>query len=540
MVDIERLQASYCNVIDREYRRAVGQFFTPRWIAEGMAQWVLGCKPDVIVDPACGFGVLLDACRNLGHKGQLMGYEIDAELVQRAHEGYFGEPTINVRCTDFLATSRQEIPAAIVNPPYNKFQRRDLPQGLLLEIARETGMLASGFTNQYALFLYLVLARLRQGGRAAFIVPSEFLATGYGAQVKQYLLDNRRLRQLIIFDTDERIFPEAATTACVMLFDVAPCDSLAVWHLAGLSDAQQYAALCAGRPTRTADAEIPYEALEAESNWQGLGRVEADFNGFVPFRVFGEVKRGIATGANEFFILKPSEAKSLGLTSSDLQPCIASAGAVPELVFTDDMWSSLCQEDRPCYLFDGVAGQGQAARQYLAYGEEQGYHQRYLTRMRKPWYRLESRRPAPLLLAVFGRDGFRVSLNRSRAVNLTAFHGFYPSGPFHVLLPTIWLYFKTSTAQEAFARQQRSYGDGLKKLEPGDWSKLMVPDWRSWSLSELQTVATWAEEAALTFLCGNNERFGFLVARFDEFIRRRQLYMVPVQPHEGQIQMSLV
>ena len=535
MTDIERIQEAYCAEAGRDYRRAAGQFFTPRWIARGMADWVLDCEPEAVIDPACGFGMLLDACRERGFKGRLIGYELDEELARRGREGYRGEPAIDVRCTDFLATPKEEIPAAVVNPPYNRFQRRELPARMQVELAREAGLLASGYTNQYALFLYLVLIRLRPGGRAAFIVPSEFLATGYGVQVKNFLLANRRLRHLILFDTGERVFPEAATTACVMLFDGKPAPALEVWHLAGVRDAHAFAALCTEKPVREADARIRYEQLDAQANWQGLGQAQADFNRFVPLRVFGDVKRGIATGANEYFVLRPSEAKERGLLEQDLLPCIASASSAPQVIFTDQDWDALRREDQPCHLFDGVAAQSEAAQRYVTYGETRDYHQRYLTKMRKPWYKLESRQPAPLLLAVFGRGGFRVCLNRSQAVNLTAFHGFYPGADFRSLLLPIWLYFQSATARTAFARQQRAYGDGLKKLEPGDWSKLLVPDWRRWSQTELEAATRWAEEAVAKFMKGDVAAVEDLAISLDECVKQRQAEEQPTQTSETQM-----
>ena len=47
-------------------------------------------------------------------------------------------------------------------------------------------------------------------------------------------------------------------------------------------------------------------------------------------------------------------------------------------------------------------------------------------------------------------------------------------------VPLIWLYLQSPMARARYVTQQRAYGDGLKKLEPGDWSKLHVPDWRRW------------------------------------------------------------
>ncbi len=493
---IERLQAEYCGEASREARREAGQFFTPRWVATGLAKWVISCNPDEVFDPAAGFGILLDECRRQSYRGRLRGCEVDPVVAQRAASVYAGNPPIEIDCRNFLNSPPTEIHSAVVNPPYNRFQNRDLPARMMLELSRLLGITASGYTNQYALFLYMVLGRLRKGGRAAFIVPSEFLATGYGVQVKEFLIKNRRLRHLVLFDTQDRIFADAATTACVLLFDGQEQSELNVWHLDGESDAHQFAAICSekldsvNRPTTLA-----YSSLISRANWQGLGRPQPDTSHSVPLSTYGDVKRGIATGANEFFLLKPSEAALHGLTGKALQPCIASASSVQGLVFESFDWDALIAADRQCYLLDGVAGCGDAVERYLLGGEAQGYDRRYLTRMRKPWFKLEARRPATLLLAVFGRSGFQVSLNTTSAVNLTAFHGFYPNAQSVHLVPLLWLYFQTTTASAVYLASQRAYGDGLKKLEPGDWSKLWVPNWFAWTKADLSLAQHWATEA---------------------------------------------
>ncbi len=485
MNDVERAQEDYCAATDREYRRAAGQFFTPSWIASGMARWVVATRPEKIVDPACGFGMLLDACAREGYRGSLIGYEIDPKVVECWRNTAGQSAAYVLRQADFLENIDGTIPAAIVNPPYNRFQRRDLPGQLQLQLARTLGAVASGYTNQYALFLYVVLSRLSEGGRAAFIVPSEFLATGYGVQVKQFLLRNRRLRHLVLFDPASRVFPEAITTACVMLFDGQPGEYVDVWHLEGEQEADAFREVCGGDGMREPDACVSYRDLDATQNWQGLGRGQSDRSGFAPLGIFGNAKRGIATGANEFFVLRPSQARNLGLAPSDVVPCIASASSVPGIVVTDTHLGSLRDDDKAVYLFDGLTYPSAEGSAYISHGESQEFHQRYLTKMRRPWYRLEGRKPAPLLLAVFGREGFRVSLNRSSAVNLTAFHGFYPKAEFIQFVPLIWLYFQTTIARSAYVGQHRAYGDGLKKLEPGDWSKLHIPDWRRWDAASI-------------------------------------------------------
>ena len=430
-----------------------------------------------------------------------------------------GEERIKLIEGDFLTANTGPIEAAIANPPYNRFQNRDIPTRVQHELRALLGEFASGYTNQYALFLYLVISRLTRHGRAAFIVPSEFLATGYGVQIKRFLARTRRLKHLILFDTQTRIFADAATTACVLLFQGEALSELAVWRLSGIDDSDRLHAICTDE-VHDADAHLAYEELDVHANWQNLDAADTRLQGFVSLGTFGRAKRGIATGANEFFILNADEVYERSLDCNDWLPCIPSADSAPHPVFDMKDWNALLASGRAACLFDGMSG-SLAARSYVKYGERQGFHLRYLTRTRSPWYRLEQREIARLLLAVFGRGGFRAVLNRSDAINLTAFHGFYPLPAWRSLIEPLWLYLQTPLALRAFAHQQRSYGDGLKKLEPGDWNKLLTPDWRNWSDEALMQARELAAKAVRAAQDHNATCWSACLADFERMIEEK-------------------
>ena len=524
MLDAEVMQERWSKTRDRAVRRQSGQFFTPRWIARGMARWVLDAHPTCIVDPAFGFGILVDECSRQGFEGRAMGYEIDPDLAAAWREGTDGQSRVELINQDFLGAEPTPIEAAIANPPYNRFQNHDLSHHVRLHLQDVLGETASGFTNQYALFIYLVVSRLTAQGRAAFIVPSEFLATGYGVQVKNFLLRTCRLQHLVLFDTSERVFADAATTACVLLFGCAEQTELNVWHLAGLSDDARFMALCSGELRVKPDATVAYSTLNPAANWQGLGLGSDDFAGLVPLADFGQTKRGIATGANEFFVLSHSEAVQRKLSEINLLPCIPSADSAMRPIFDVADWQALRDGGRPAYLFDGAVTSTTApcisAARYIEHGERQGYHLRYLTRTRRPWYRLEQRTVPQLLLAVFGRGGFRAVLNRSQAVNLTSFHAFYARPEYKHMVGILWLYLQTPLAHGAFERQQRAYGDGLKKLEPGDWNKLLVPDWRQWPIQALRRAEYLAEMAQEADRMGTAGQWSNAVNEFVALIQK--------------------
>ena len=71
----------------------------------------------------------------------------------------------------------------------------------------------SGFTNIYTLFLLKSIYQLNENGRAAYIIPSEFLNSDYGKLVKEYLLKSKALRHIIIFNFKENVFDDALTTS---------------------------------------------------------------------------------------------------------------------------------------------------------------------------------------------------------------------------------------------------------------------------------------------------------------------------------------
>ncbi len=510
----QNLEEAYNAMASREYRKANGQFFTPKWIANGLARWVTDTNPETILDPAFGLGILSESCREAGYSGRISGYEIDRDIVDFWRQRMGERFEVDLCCDDFLHSSAERFDAVVANPPYNRFQNRELPASLHKIIFENIGEVASGYTNQYALFLYLCISRLSRQGRAAFIVPSEFLATGYGIQVKRFLTRTARLRHMILFDSNERIFPDAATTACVLLFDVESQESISVWHLS-TADNHLFSEICGGIADSSKCEDFVLADLNPSSNWQRLGTDSNDWTGFVDLSCYGKVSRGIATGANEFFLLSGSQVRAFGLEETNLVKCIASADSAKRLVFTEDTWHEIASLDQKAYLFDGLTQSNRKAAKYITNGEEQGYHLRYLTKSRKPWYKLEDREPAPILLAVFGRARFKAVLNESPALSLTAFHAFYPSQTGAQFTLCLWLYFQTQTAMKAAAKQNRSYGDGLRKLEPSDWGKLLVPNFRRFSSELLHHVLVLAREAVSATKRGADSEFEELVVRAD-------------------------
>ena len=225
-------------------------------------------------------------------------------------------------------------------------------------------------------------------------------------------------------------------------------------------------------------AEVTYGQLAPEDNWLlhfDDNPIAVDKARTVPLAQYGRFSRGIATGANKFFALRPSRARDLGLADSEVVGSITKSAQVNAPVFTAADYDELVRRDDPVLLLDLKGQVSDSAIGYIRYGELKGYNQGFITRNRKPWYRMEKRSPSPILLGVFSRGGYKVVRNKSGVLNLTCFHGFQPNIWGEKYVDRLFLYLHSETGREITSLSMRRYGDALDKFEPNDLNKAAVP-----------------------------------------------------------------
>lgn len=474
-------ETQYHALFPREKIKRFGQYFTPAEIADFMAAWV--CPgAETLLDPAVGNSVFFRATRRCNPACALTGWEIDPEILE-----FFGTvPGSRITQGDFLLSDwTAQYDAILCNPPYNRFQSVENRRAVLDIMERETGIRFSGYTNQYVLFLIKAISQMSPGGRLAFVIPSEFLNAQYGSRVKQLLLERELLRAVVYFHR-VNVFAHSTTTCCILLLDRAPKREASFLSLQSLSQ------LAEVPPCRLEDApaarKIPYSVLETAEKWQPLlqnSRAPSHRN-TVPLKTFCTVTRGIATGDNDFFVFKPSKIAACGLPSACFQSCVCKSADVKTGFLTPETMARLAQQDKPVFLLDAQAADAPAVRAYLAQGEAQGVHKKYLTSHREPWYAVENRPPAPILISTAVRGQIRVIRNLAGARNLTAFHAVYPLAPYEKWTNLLFSCLLTPTEQALLRANRKELGNGLEKYQPGDFMEADILDFRVLSPADLQ------------------------------------------------------
>ncbi len=473
-------EKEYSQFVSLEHRKKFAQFFTPFPIAQFMAKWITENKNlETVLDPAFGLGVFARVIRQTNKECFITGFDIDSTILSQAANIFDNEKNTSIQLKDYMFNDwENRYDGIICNPPYFKFHDYE-NKTTLKEIEEKLGLKLNGFTNLYTLFLLKSAYQLNVGGRAAYVIPSEFLNSDYGKLVKSYLIQNKLLRYIIIFDFEENVFDDALTTASILLFandnEKSEVEFINIKTLNELFAVQKK---ISAYPKIKSKNAIAFSKLNPQIKWRAYYQEQnaKRFKNLVPFSNFGRVVRGIATGANEYFIFNQSKAKQFNIDEKHLLPCITKSVDIDGAFFTKDNFASLKQQDRFIYLLNATEPAEPNLKKYLGKGEAEEVHKKFLTACRSPWYSLEKRPPSPIWVSVFNRNGLRFIRNEAKISNLTTFHCIYLN---MFSLPKIDLFFAyllTDISKDIFNDNRREYGNGLQKFEPNDINKALMVD----------------------------------------------------------------
>jgi len=466
----------------------LGQVATPEPIAALMARWVMSARPTAVLDPAAGLGGLLSVCRSLNREAALVGVERDAKTLQRAKAT--APSGTKLILADYLTSEAGLFDGIIANPPYVKAHRLGYSEEDWRYFEERLGTPLDRLTNLYALFLLKIWEDLAPHGRAAVILPAEFLNANFGEEIKERLVRVIRPAALIVFAPSVNLFAEALTTSAIVFLEKTRATEARTWlkRVESIAEAEDFVGgVCSGAAMRTGHGCIDLATLNSREKWLNLLLSGAARHDATPFQKrvgdYFDCRRGIATGANDYFCLTPAEMRLHHLTEQYVEPCITKAVDADGLVFTREKFNTLVARDRRCFLLN-PSRNGRNLMRYLKLGEQRGIPQRHLPSHRPTWYLPENRAVADILVAVFSRETVKFILNTSGAKNLTCFHGLYAKPGCETLPPLMTLFLNSSGGRRAFSRVNRFYGDGLNKLEPKDVEDMPCPEMPKLSRAE--------------------------------------------------------
>ena len=464
----------------QQERNLLGQFSTPYPLAKDIVDYAVGLlssnTPISLLEPACGMGVFFSALQDVAGSDALngsLGFEIDPHYFQPSKAFWTGKG-VEIRCSDFLTQPvTRHFPLLVANPPYSRHHHipADVKSRLREAVKEQTGLTLSGLAGLYCYFLLLSSQWLADGAVSCWLVPSEFMDVNYGTAVKQYLLNQVDLVRIHRFSVDDLQFSDALVSSAVVVFRNSRPTRHSVLFTAGGSFSSP-----------SFQRSLNPSELAMAAKWSPLFTDIAivDRGASRTLGDYFDVKRGIATGCNDFFVVDADTIRSYDIPDNYLTPILPSPRHMHlDIIESEDGLPIL---DKRLFLFSTTDSKETIDRQYpsvLEYirkGEEMGVNKSYICSRHTPWYSCERRSSAPFIIPYMGRGSagrqmFRFILNESKAIATNGYLLMYPKSEYSYLfrsqtfLRSVWKQLNSLPA-DLFVQHGRVYGGGLHKMEP--------------------------------------------------------------------------
>jgi len=453
----------YLSVRTLEYRKRSGQFFTAPQIAEWALSFDHPSRRDDVCDAGAGTAVFAEAIvRTSVQVRSYVGIENDPILTLcGAHvlESLGAPQTFKMWYSNFLLLQPNDfegqglrVPTFVIaNPPFVRVHKLRGRARVLASLRSSLGITLSPLSGAGSYFLS------RAAALAAYATRSTRVETPSA--------------RLLFF------FPKEAAGAAHarhLREDLKRAHHW-TWLQYPLSSA------------RTGVDKDPSNALGLlfyfERNKGHNHETNAEYNGSpVRIRDFLEVKRGISTGCNEFFVLTEDEVRKRRIPRRFLRPVLPTRIPLRSSCFSESDWEELRLAGHPCWLITlpncDLRDFDTPIREYLNEGIRRGLHATTTGKALRNWFSMRvPNKPPDLFVTYLFRGSPRFILNAAHVLHLTNILGgrFTPAIEDHaqqqLIVQALDQQAKTWMGMNSPGRE---YKGGLRKIEPRELSMLPV------------------------------------------------------------------
>lgn len=190
-------------------KNILGQYFTPRHIADLMVGLLEANFDDSILEPSCGEGVFLDSLFDAGYSN-LFAVEIDNHLNQRT--------LAKVAHTSFVSWNPgRKFSAVIGNPPYIRWKNLGEDQKAEIQQSPHWGKLFNSLSDYLMVFIVNAIDLLEDDGELIFITPSFWLHTQHAENVRNFMVERGVFTSIIAFG-EAKVFEGVSSSILIFRY----------------------------------------------------------------------------------------------------------------------------------------------------------------------------------------------------------------------------------------------------------------------------------------------------------------------------------
>ncbi len=470
-------------------RRKLGRFDTPRPLAQAITDWAVRNASDRVLEPSVGGGVFVQSATarllELGAlhiETQIVACDVDQRALDETAKNATRRPARMVK-GNFLESGVGELgedtfDVVLGNPPYVRLHamtsesrekaRKSLPEAGLLDAK----------ASLWAYFPIHAFKFVKTGGRMAWILPETLLHSNYGKQLLQWAGTN--FNRCIIVSLRERCFlaDGAKERVVLLLLDGAGKDATREIEMIEHSNAVECISGLADIASQTADAfpklnghAVPHllncaavDAAQAFESCPDLKRLGA----------FADIKIGVVTGDNSFFVMSELRRKELKLRSNHFLTIVSKYAdlgngfQVTTSHATDDL-------SRNLLLYPNPESKDRQLAKYLAAYTRDRIDTNRTMQKRSHWQCPLLGQTPDAFLRYMGKDGPRIMLNTAKSYCTNTIHGVYfKKEVIKSRRQALCLALHSTYSQLSAEFEGRQYGSGVLKLEPSEARRLCV------------------------------------------------------------------
>jgi len=368
--------------------------------------------------------------------------------------------------------SQVKFDTIIGNPPYVSHHNMDERQkATAISAMKSSGHSLDRRSSLWAYFIVHSLSFLKKGGRCAWVLPASFLHAKYSSAIKEIFLSS--FSEIITVNMTERLFIESSAKEKTVILlangfgNHKNKSSMSEVYAKNVDDLAQ----TLNPPSKTQSLSgpkllSPIETAKNDRYFQRLSNLRSKLT----LGNIAEIKIGIVTGANRFFVINESTRLKNSIPKRYTNPILSKMCHASGLDLSKSDIEKNLKADQRCLLVNlpeqdyengFLAG-------YLSTFPEAEKHENKTFKKRKLWYRPCDGRTPDAFLSYMCDHGPRVVINNHSINSTNTIHRCYFKSNYKTLSKLISISILTSFSQISAEIAGRVYGSGVLKLEPSE------------------------------------------------------------------------
>ncbi len=441
-----------------------GVYYTPIELARFLAKPLITRRNLTVFDPAYGEGALLLAAeKTFQEKGYSPSYAIELYGCDKMPKNGLLKhlPGHHLLKLDFFKYPfAEKFDVILMNPPY---VRHDTMSDKRIKgckkIVDDIHKLKPK-SDLWVYFLVKAVNHLNQGGNLGAILPWSFLQADYAREIRKWVAERFDKIQVLALGSH--------------YFDNAKERTILLW-LEGFGESVRSIKISFSQrlPERILYCDLPRASWESEEvvysathDIDTIVRQYIEEFNFKRFEELADVRIGVVTGADKFFILDVDEAKEKGFLRKHLIPILTSSRELSGL--------SLNGSKPLKRLLSLTRRQYDDYRNYIRIGIKEKYHLRSHSLRRKPWYSVILGRTPDAFFPYRASYIPYLILNDQDAQCTNSIHRIYFKKLSIEKRKWIQISLLSVPGQLSLEAYSKTYGQGILKIEPKALKRAIV------------------------------------------------------------------